>query len=86
MIEEIEAIEARMKMLGWTAEKAAGVIVQALSDRSPRPRYLATTGGSVFVPLMTKIMPTWFTDAFWKRFYGIDQVEREWQKIAKRSP
>ena len=83
---KIEAIEARMKMLGWTAEKAAGVIVQALSDRSPRPRYLATTGGSVFVPLMTKVMPTWFTDAFWKRFYGIDQVEREWQKIAKRSP
>lgn len=81
---KIEAIEARIKMLGWTPERVAAVILRALSDRSPRPRYGASTAGYIFVPLMTRIMPTWFTDAFWKRFYGIDQVERQWRSSSQQ--
>jgi short-subunit dehydrogenase len=77
---KIEAIDQQLQLLGWTAEKVAKVIVRSLTARHPSPRYLAATGGSFFVPLMTKVMPTWFTDAFWKHFYGIDQVEREWKK------
>lgn len=76
---KIKNIDEQVKVLGWTPEKVADVIVRALSDRNPRPRYLAATGGSIFIFLMTKVMPTWFTDAFWKRFYGIDQVEKEWK-------
>jgi short-subunit dehydrogenase len=79
-LERVAAIDRQLKLLGWTPEQVARVIVRALSDRQPRPRYYAATGGSIFVPLMTKVMPTWMTDTFWKRFYGIDEVEKEWQK------
>lgn len=77
--EKLAAIDQQLKLIGWTPEKVAQVIVKALSDSHPRPRYYAATGASIFVPLMTKVMPTWLTDAFWKRFYGIDQVEKEWK-------
>lgn len=77
--EKVAAIDQQLKLIGWTPEQVAHVIVKALSDSHPRPRYYAATGASFFVPLMTKVMPTWFTDAFWKRFYGIDQVEKEWK-------
>lgn len=77
---KIEAIDQQLSLLGWTSEKVAQVIVQALTARHPRPRYIAATGGWFFVPMMTKVMPTWFTDAFWKYFYGIDQVEKQWKK------
>ena len=73
---KIEAIDQQLQLLGWTPERVAQVIVKALNDPRPRPRYYAATGASIFVPMMTKIMPTWFTDAFWRRFYGIDQVEK----------
>jgi short-subunit dehydrogenase len=78
---KIEAIEQKIKLLGWKADRVAQTIVRSLTDRHPRPRYLAATGGWFFVPLMTKVMPIWFTDAFWKRFYGIDRVEEEWKRI-----
>lgn len=77
--EKVAAIDQQLKLIGWTPEKVAQVIVKALNDSRPRPRYYAATGASIFVPLMTKVMPTWLTDAFWKRFYGIDQVEKEWK-------
>jgi hypothetical protein len=63
----------------WTSEQVALVIIQALSDRHPRPRYVAATGGNILLFLMTKILPTWMVDDFWQRFYGIDRVAREWQ-------
>ncbi|OKH25584.1 short-chain dehydrogenase/reductase [Hydrococcus rivularis NIES-593] len=78
--EKIEAIDKQLQLLGWTSERVAKVIIKALTARHPRPRYIAATGGSIFVPLMTKVMPTRFTDAFWKHFYGIDRVEREWRE------
>jgi len=31
--------------------------------------------------MMTKILPTAAVDAFWKRFYGIDLVAKEWQSL-----
>lgn len=85
VFEKIEAIDRQLQLLGWTPEQVARVIVRSLTDRYPRPRYLAATGGSFFVPLMTKFMPIWFADAFWKRFYGIDRVEKEWKDISDRS-
>jgi short-subunit dehydrogenase len=79
VFEKIEGIDRQLAALGWTPEKVAEVIARPLVARHPRPRYYAATGGAFFVPMMTKVMPTWFTDAFWKRIYGIDRVERAWK-------
>jgi short-subunit dehydrogenase len=75
-----EAIDQQLNFLNWSAAKTAKVIIKAMTARNPRPRYLAATGGSILVFMMTKIFPTWARDAFWKRFYGVDKVEREWKK------
>ncbi|GAB4225675.1 MAG: SDR family oxidoreductase [Stanieria sp.] len=75
-----EAIDQQLDFLGWSAARTAKVIIKAITARNPRPRYLAATGGGILVFMMTKIFPTWARDAFWKRFYGIDKVEREWKK------
>jgi short-subunit dehydrogenase len=77
---KIENIDKQLKALGWTSEQVAKIVVKALKSAHPRSRYYAATGGGIFVPLMTKIMPTWFTDAFWKNFYGIDEVEKAWKE------
>ena len=77
---KIKAIEDQVSMLGWTPEKVAQVIVRSLVDPNPSPRYVAATGGEIMLFLMTKVLPTWAKDAFWKRFYGIDQVEKEWKQ------
>jgi hypothetical protein len=81
VFEEIEGIDRRLAVLGWTPERVAEVISLPLTARHPRPRYLASTGGGFFVPLMTKFMPSRFTDAFWKRLYGIDRLERNWKEM-----
>lgn len=81
----IETIDRQLQQLGWAPEKVACVILKALSDSAPRPRYLAATGGRIMVPLMTKWLPTAWCDRFWKRFYGIDRVEKDWQSRAADS-
>jgi short-subunit dehydrogenase len=78
--EKIEAIDRQLQLLGWTPARVAKVIIKVLVAPHPRARYIAATGGNFFVPMMTRVMPTWFTDAFWKRFYGIDRIEKEWKK------
>jgi short-subunit dehydrogenase len=80
VFEKIAGIDRQVKSLGWTPERVAEVIIKALNAPNPRPRYVAATGGKTLIFLMTKILPTWVRDEFWKRFYGIDKVEREWRK------
>ena len=72
------AIEKQVELLGWSAEKVAQVIIRVLQAKNPRSRYVAATGGGILIFLMTKLLPTWVSDIFWKRFYGIDKVERAW--------
>jgi short-subunit dehydrogenase len=79
VFENIEAIDSQLDLLGWSAAKTAKVITQAIASRNPKPRYIAATGGNFLVFIMTKILPTSMRDAFWKRFYGIDKVERQWK-------
>jgi len=79
-IEKIKGLSQQTEKLGWTPEAVAKVITRSLTARNPRPRYVAATGGNTFIFLMTKIMPTWFRDFFWKRFYGIDQVAEIWKQ------
>ncbi|HEY9624498.1 MAG TPA: SDR family oxidoreductase [Crinalium sp.] len=77
--EKLERLEQQLDRQAWTSEQVAEVVVKALCDRHPRPRYIAATGGNILIFLMTKVLPTWIVDVFWKRFYGVDLVAKEWQ-------
>jgi short-subunit dehydrogenase len=83
-IEGIKDIEQQTARLAWTSERVADVIVRALASRHPRARYVAATGGKMMLFLMTKFLPTPLVDLFWKRFYKIDQVEKEWKSSVQR--
>lgn len=77
--EKLKELEKKTSSRSWSSERVAEVIVQALLDRYPRPRYIAATGGKFLLFLMTKVLPTKVVDAFWQRFYGIDLVAKDWQ-------
>lgn len=79
--EKLKRLQQQTSSRAWTSERVAQVILRALTDRHPRPRYVAATGGNILLFLMTKLLPTRFTDAFWQRFYGIDQVSKDWQRL-----
>lgn len=81
--EKLKGLEAQTSSRAWTSERVAEVIVVALTDRYPRPRYIAATGGKFLLFLMTKVLPTRVVDAFWQRFYGIDLVAKDWQDHSK---
>ena len=59
------------------------VILKAMTDRNPRPRYVAATSGDFLLFMMTKVLPTSLVDKFWQRFYGIDLVTKDWQSPKK---
>ncbi|HEY9633719.1 MAG TPA: SDR family oxidoreductase [Coleofasciculaceae cyanobacterium] len=82
-IKAIKEIEQQTAPLAWSSERVAGVIIQALTARRPCPRYVAATGGNMMLFLMTKLMPRELLDVFWKRYYKIDQVEKEWKSHAR---
>ena len=83
MFANIEELDRQLDLLGWSAEKTAQAIMRAIAVPNPRPRYIAATGGNLLVFMMNKILPTWVRDTFWKRFYGIHQVEKKWQQSSK---
>lgn len=82
--EKLKGLEKQTSSRAWTAERVAEVIVRALSDRRPRPRYIAATGGGFLLFMMTKVLPTRLVDIFWQRFYGINLVAQDWQKAHKQ--
>ncbi|MBV8883230.1 MAG: SDR family oxidoreductase [Chroococcidiopsidaceae cyanobacterium CP_BM_RX_35] len=82
--EKLKGLEKQTSSRAWTAERVAEVIVRALSDRRPRPRYIAATGGRFLLFMMTKVLPTKVVDIFWQRFYGINLVAKDWQKAHKQ--
>lgn len=71
---KLRSLNAQIERQSWTAEQVAQVLIKALSDRRPRPRYIAATGGNLLIFLMTRVLPTRWVDRFWQRFYGIDQI------------
>lgn len=75
IFKNIEAIDAQLDLLGWSAAKTAKAIAKVISEPRPKPRYILATGGSTLVFLMNKILPTWVRDEFWKRFYGVHKIE-----------
>ncbi|MBD1881410.1 SDR family oxidoreductase [Coleofasciculus sp. FACHB-64] len=82
--ERLEGLEERTSSRAWTSERVAKVVVRSLTDRHPRPRYVAATGGDILLFLMNKVLPTRAVDAFWQRFYGIDKVAKDWQSRQKQ--
>lgn len=82
--EKLKELEKKTSSQAWTSERVAEVIVRALTDRHPRPRYIAATGGNFLLFMMTKVLPTSVVDAFWQRFYGIDLVAKDWQNKGAR--
>ena len=77
--EKLKGLEKQTSSRAWTSERVAEVILQALTDRNPSPRYIAATGGKFLLFMMTKVLPTRIVDKFWQRFYGINLVAKEWQ-------
>ncbi|MFM7425630.1 MAG: SDR family NAD(P)-dependent oxidoreductase [Elainella sp.] len=75
-LQHMVAMNQRLMSMAWSSEQVAEVIVKALTDRQPKPRYVAATGGNVMLWLMTKLLPTRLVDLFWQRFYGIDRIAK----------
>ena len=75
IFKNIEAIDAQLDLLGWSAVKIANEISKAIAKPRPKPRYILATGGNTLVFLMNKVLPTWIRDEFWKRFYGVHKIE-----------
>lgn len=82
--EKLKGLEKQTSSRAWTSERVAEVIVQALTDRNPKPRYIAATGGKFLLFIMTKVLPTKIVDKFWQRFYGINLVAKEWRTRGAR--
>lgn len=72
--EKLASLDQQIARQMWSSDRAAQVILKALTAPHPRPRYTAATGGEVLVFLMTKLLPTRWVDRFWQRFYGIDRL------------
>ncbi len=74
-------LDKRTKATAWKSEQVAEVIINVLQAKHPRPRYVAATAGGFLVFLLTKVLPTRAVDRFWQRFYGIDQVAKDWRFV-----
>jgi len=78
--EKLKGLEKETSKRAWTSEQVAEVITRSLTERHPRPRYIAATGGNFLLFLMNKALPPRVVDTFWQRFYGIDLVAKDWQQ------
>lgn len=79
-LQNLDGLNQRLMQQAWSSERVANVIVKALRDPHPKPRYVAATAGNLMLWLMTKILPTKVVDIFWQRFYGIDLIKKDWQR------
>ncbi|HEY9695553.1 MAG TPA: SDR family oxidoreductase [Oculatellaceae cyanobacterium] len=77
--EKLKNLEKNTSSRAWTSERVAEVIVKVITTPNPRARYVAATGGDFLLFVMNKLLPTWAVDKFWKQFYGLDQVAKDWQ-------
>lgn len=77
---QVNQLEAQTERQSWTSEQVADVVLRAIRDRHPKPRYVAATGGRILLFVMRKLLPTRWVDRFWQRFYGIDKVAQDWRQ------
>lgn len=76
---KFNALDKQTQATAWTSEQVAQVIIKALTAKKPSPRYIAATAGGFLVFMLTKVLPRRVVDRFWQRFYGIDQVMKDWK-------
>jgi short-subunit dehydrogenase len=79
VFENFGRLDKLTKQQGWSSERVAAVIVKAIVAKKPNPRYVAATAGGLLLFMMTKVLPVWFVDRFWQKFYGIDRVAKDWK-------
>lgn len=78
--QQVSKLAQQIKQHAWSAEQVAKVIQQALSDRDPKPRYVAATAiNKLILTLMLRLLPTKVTDRFRQQLYGINLVAEDWQ-------
>jgi short-subunit dehydrogenase len=77
--ENFGRLDKLTKQQGWSSERVANVIVKAIAAKKTKPRYVAATAGGFLIFMMTKVLPLWFVDRFWQKFYGIDLVAKDWK-------
>jgi short-subunit dehydrogenase len=82
--EKLAGLEQKTSANAWTPEQVAEVIIRAMTDARPRPRYVAATAGDFVIFLLTKVLPTKAVDKFWQKFYGIDLVAADWRQRSGR--
>ncbi len=83
--QKVVNLDQQLARQAWSAEQVATAIVKALSDRHPRPRYIAATGSKLLLFVMS-LLPTRLVNRFWQRFYGIDLVTKAWQSKTQSNP
>ncbi len=84
VFENIEAIDRKLGVLGWSASKTAKAIAKIIAKPRPKPRYVLATGGNTMLFIMNKVLPIKARDEFWKRLYGIHKIKwsaSETQKV-----
>lgn len=76
---KFNALDKQTQATAWTSDQVAQVILKAMTAKNPAPRYIAATAGGFLVFMLTKVLPRKLVDRFWQRFYGIDQVMKDWK-------
>lgn len=76
--DQMSGIESQVTQMAWTSDQVAKIILLALTDNRPKPRYVAATGGEMMLFLLNSVLPTRWVDRFWQRFYGVNRMK--WQK------
>ena len=84
--QQVSKLAQQIKQHAWSAEQVAKVIHQALSDRDPKPRYVAATAiNKLMLALMLRVLPTKVTDRFRQQLYGINLVAEDWQHRSNKN-
>ncbi len=69
----LENLAEQVNRIAWPVERAAQVILKAITDRRPRPRYVAASGGA-WLLLLLNLLPARLMDRLQSKFYGLDRI------------
>ncbi len=73
LAETMENFKTSATDLAWPVDKVARIILKAMTDPNPAPRYTAFSLGKPGLGLM-RLTPTWVMDGFWARTFGFDKI------------
>ncbi len=73
LADTMENFKASATDLAWPVEKVAKIIVRAMTDPNPAPRYTAFQLGKAGLGLM-RLTPARVMDGFWSRTFGFNKL------------